>query len=178
MADIFEMDLANIFVGDPDPKKSLHTSLKSVKLPDLKLMSKEHKPAGAAGSVNFRMNSIDALKFTFKCAGFTPDLSAKFGIGVGLNEPYFMLGNVRNLRTGEQFPGRAVVRGVITAISPSEFTAGDGIEHDYEIDEVTHYEFLLNNQEIYYFDFWEGPAGVRINGVSVMQQAARNIGIV
>jgi hypothetical protein len=109
--------------------------------------------------------------------GLNPETSRKLGIGQPRRLNYTIRGNVRDIREDRNFAGKAVVQGRMVTANMSEFARESGIDEDYEIKEIMRYEFYLDGVERFYFDYFRGPAGARIDGSPVFAQQAGNLGL-
>lgn len=176
MSTIYEMTAAAIFT-DEDPTKAHHLDLENVKIPALSERSKDHTPGGGVMSVKFGMRSIEPITIDFKLKGINPRTMAQFGINTPNRRRYTVRGNVIDMRTGEEIASKAIVEGRILSVDIDQFSRDSGVSTGYRLDEIVHYEFHLGNDEIYYFNFWEGPSGFRVNGVSTFLSMTRNLGL-
>ena len=91
---------------------------------------------------------------------------------------YTIRGNVYDLREQTDLELKAIIQGRLTKMEMGEFTRDAGMTEDYEIKEALFYSISLGGQEKFYFDYFSGPAGFRVNGQVVQQRAARNLGLV
>ena len=176
MSTLFIMDAANLFVGDDDPTKGEYLALKSVKLPDLKEITKEHQGGGAGMGLSFGLRIIEKPEFSFKLEGINLRTMTKFMPGVPTN--YTVRGNVRDLKNLTNIPALAVVRGKMQSMSMSEFSRDAGIESDYMIGEITSYILTIGGVEKYALDYFSGVAGIRVDGQPIFSQVATNLGLI
>lgn len=176
MSNILHADSANIFVGDADPSSSLFLVIKNVKLPDLEETVKEHTGGGAVASVELGMGVIKALSPTFKLEGFRPEEIDPFLTPNGRLK-YTIRYNIRDIRNHGSVGVKAVVEGRMTKIAMNDFDRDKGMETDYEIKETMFYTLHYGEQEKFYFDYFAGPSGIRVNGVNPFQGMARNLGL-
>ena len=174
---LFVMDAAAIFLGDADPTDAEIVTIKNVKIPAIKEKTKEHTGGGAAMGINLGMRVIEPLELAFKLEGFNPKAMAQM-LPVTGRLKYTVRGNVRDVRENKDIPVRAIVDGRMTQYEPGEFGRDDGLEADYMISEVLGYQLFLNDVEKFYFDYFGGPLGVRVDGVQVLRSQARNLGLV
>jgi len=175
---MFLMQAASLLAGDEDPSKTHTLDISSVKMPMLQENSTDHKPGGGAMGIKIGMGQFEALTVSFKIKGLAPDLMTQIGVNAPRRRKYTMRGSILDLRQNVELPGLCVVEGRMLKADMSEFSQDAGVDTDYEIHEITHYELHINEQEIYYFNFWNGPAGVRINGAAVLGDRARNLGLI
>lgn len=178
MSGLYIMDMATIMVGDADPDTLNHLVLQSVQLPVLQEKTSDHMPGGSVMGVNIGMNALEALSLTFKMKGLNPDTSRKLGIGQARRLNYTMRGNVRDVREDRNFAAKCVVNGRMCKVNMSEFSRDSGIDEDYEVMEIMRYELFLDGAEKFYFDFFRGPAGARVDGVPIFSTQAANLGLV
>ena len=174
---IRHLDAANLFVGDDDPTNSLFLILKNVKLPSLEEVTKEHMGGGAVAGIELGMRAIQPLKFPFQLEGFNPEQISRFMPGSGRIK-YTMRGNIRDIRDHTDLEVKAVIEGRMTKVEMSEFEKEKGINTDYEIKEVAFYSLFYNGVEKFYFDYFSGPAGVRMDGQPMFPALSRNLGLV
>lgn len=176
MGTIYEMDMANLFVGDAEPDKSEFLTIRSVKLPMLQEKTTEHSGGGAMAGLRIGMKMLEVLELTFSLRGYNLDVMNKLMIGE--RQKYTMLGNVRDLKSDREFPSKAVIQGILTKVDLAEFQRDEGLSTDYQVDQVVHYELHIDGREKYYFNYFAGPLGYRVDGRVRHRRAARNIGLV
>ncbi|MDQ0301350.1 phage major tail tube protein [Ancylobacter polymorphus] len=172
----YEMEAANLFVGEPDPQRALGLVLDTFKLPALQEKTRGHTGGGALAEIRMGTRVFEPFEFTFSLRGINPDVMDRVMSATG-RLSYYLLGNVRNMITNEEIPGRAVIEGRMTKSDMGAFNAERGFSTDYQIDDVLHYSLHLNSQEKYWFQYQDGPLGWRVNGQIVFQTMARNIGL-
>lgn len=177
MSTLYIMQMASLFAGDDDPTKAHFVDIEGVKLPDLTEKTKDFMPGGGVFGLSIGMRMIEPFKLTFKLHGLQPDVMSKMGINSPSRRKYTVRGNIVDIRTGEEIGGKAIIEGRLIKTSFSEFKREEGIDMDYEVGEVTHYEMFLGTTEKYYFDFFGGPGAVRIDGVASYLNSAVNLGI-
>lgn len=177
MSGLFIMDMATIQVGDLNPDDLNHLRLESVKLPTLQEKTQDHTPGGAVMGLQIGMTMLEALNLTFRMKGLNPETSRRLGIGQGRRLNYTLRGNVRDVREDRNFACRVRVNGRMIKVDQSEFARESGINEDFEITEVVLYEVHFDNQEKFFFDFFRGPAGARIDGTPIFSQQAANLGL-
>ena len=175
---ILHVDLANLFVGDDDPTKSQHLVLKGVTLPQLTEKMKTHSPGGGIMDVDLGLRKMDPLKMPFKLEGLNPDVMPRFMPNGSQRIKYTMRANIRDLQTHADLPLLGIIEGRMMQVNISELGSGNSTETDYSIQEIFRYQLFINNVEKYYFDFFSGAAGVRIDGNQVFKTAAANLGLV
>ncbi len=172
---IYNLDTANLFVGDDDPENSQFLVLNSLTLPALEESTRSHSGGGAAATIDIGMRKINALTFPFQLTGLTPDVTAKFM--PSRRTKYTIRGNISDVRSQKDIPLLAVVEGRMIKATTSEFRKDGEVSSDYEIREVVFYSLKIDSDEKFYFDYFAGPNGVRVNGVSIFSDVARNIGL-
>ena len=175
MSTIYNLDSANLFTGDDDPTKSEFLVIESIKFPTLEESTKEFKPGGGVMSIDLAMKSLKSLTLGFKLFGLQPRVMGKFMKET--KDHYTIRGNLYDVKTQENLKVVGVVFGKMVKADMGEFKKEDGVSTDYEIKEVTKYKLHVAGDEKYYFDFFAGPGGVRVNGQKIFKQAARNLGL-
>lgn len=175
MSTIYNLDTANLFVGDDNPDESQFLVLKSVKVPSLEENTKDFQPGGGVAGISYGMRSIMPLVTTFTLEGINPKVMPYFMRTRRV--PYTIRGNLTDVRTQADIPLVAVLHGRMIKVDVGEFAKQNGVESMYEIREVVKYELRIDGTEKVYFDFFAGPGGVRIDGETVFNDVARNIGI-
>lgn len=174
-ATLFNVDSANLFVGDDDPTNSQFLTIKNVKIPGITEKTKEHTGGGAAAAIELSTGIIEALTLSFSLAGFNPDVMTRV---LGRERiKYTMRANVRDIRTHAELPLRAIIEGKMTKYESSQFEKDSGMDSDYEVKEIIFYHLYFNNKEKFYFDYFAGPGGVRVDGVPAFAARARNLGL-
>lgn len=168
---------ATMFLGDDNPDESLHLSLTNFKIPALTAQTKDHMAGGAMMGLKINMGIIEPLEFTFKLAGINREAMSKFMNPAGpIN--YTVRGNLRDINLQEDVAILAVIKGVMTSTDMSEYSRDGGVDSDYKIDEVTAYRLYIGGVEKHYFDWAQGPAGVRVDGIPIFNNVARNLGLI
>lgn len=174
---LYVMDAAAIFLGDADPTAAEIVTIKSVKIPAITEKQKDHSGGGASMDLKLGMRVIEALELTFKLEGFNPKAMSQLMPITG-QVKYTIRGNVRDVAANTDIGVRAIVNGRMVKYEPGEVTRDSGIESDYMISEVVGYQLFLDDVEKYYFDYFAGPLGVRVDGAQVFRTQARNLGLV
>ncbi|MFN3892010.1 MAG: phage major tail tube protein [Beijerinckiaceae bacterium] len=178
MAGLYIMDMATIMVGNDQPESLNHLKLTGVQLPSLEEMTSGHTPGGSVMALDIGMTMLNALNLTFKMKGLNPESSRKLGIGQARRIDYTIRGNVRDVREDRNFAAKAVVNGRMTMVNPSEFARESGIDEDFAIKEIVRYSLFLDGSEKFYFDFFRGPAGARVDGNPIFGAQAGNLGLI
>ncbi len=174
---LYIMDAAALFLGDADPTDAEIVTIKSVKIPALKEKTKSHMGGGATMEINLGMRALDPLEFSFKLEGFNPKAMSQL-MPVAGTLKYTVRGNVRDVKAGLDIGVRAIVNGRMTSYEPGEFSRDQGMESDYMFAEIMGYQLFLNDVEKFYFDYFGGPLGVRVDGEQIFRGQARNLGLV
>ena len=174
---LFIMDAAALFLGDDDPTDAEIVTIKNVKIPTLTEKTKEHMGGGATMGINLGMRVFEPLELTFKLEGFNPKAMGQLMPATG-RISYTIRGAMRDLANNIEFPVKAIVEGRMVKYEPGEFSRDEGIDGDYMIAEVMRYQLYIDNVEKYYFDYFGGPLGVRINNAQPFRQMAANLGLV
>jgi len=168
MSNIYLLEACNLFCGDHDPSASNHLVLEEIKLPDLEEKTIAHEPGGGVMGVDWATTMVMPLNPTFKLKGMDPERLKLFGLGSTLRRKFTAYGVIREKRSNLQLEGKAIIEGVITKISGSAFKRGDGMDHDYEIKEVTSYQLYIDKKEVFYIDVFTNRWSV--GGVSQVDE--------
>ena len=174
---LYILDAAALFLGDEDPTDAETITIKSVKIPALKEKTKSHMGGGATMEVNLGMRALEPLEFTFKLEGFNPKAMGQLMPAAGRLK-YTVRGSIRDVKAGTDIGVRAIIDGRMTSYEPSEFSRDQGIESDYMFAEIMGYQLFLNDVEKFYFDYFGGFTGVRIDGDQPFRGVARNLGLI
>jgi phage tail tube protein FII len=174
---IRHLDMVNLFAGDDDPTKSLFLVIKNVKLPSREETTKEHSGGGAIAGIELGMRYLRALAVSFQLEGLNPDENRRFMPSAPARINYTMRGNVRDIRDHTDIEFKAIIEGRMTKVDLSEFDRDKGTQTDYEIKEIVRYTEYFGGVEKFHFDYFSGPAGLRIDGVLAHATAARNLGL-
>ncbi len=68
-----------------------------------------------------------------------------------------------------------MIQGIVSTWTPDESELGGLAGCNYEINEVTHYEFSIDGTELFYFDWMEGVG--RSGGVDWFQDVRTALGV-
>lgn len=158
------------------PGTSRQKIIQTLALPALTKRTGEHTAGGAVMGLNLSFPQIEPLEPKFATGGFDLDTLRHFGLSAGTGEwdKWVFAGSIR-IRRGGTVPGRAIIEGVINTWEPDENTPGELMKCNHTIVEVTHYELVINNEEIFYVDDDENVA--RSGGVDWFQPTRRALGI-
>lgn len=131
----------------------------SLVIPALKFMTANHNPGGGVGEVEFTLPRIEALEPKFDGKGLDADLFS----GMGRVDKWTFAGAYRDKKTNRAIKARGFIEGAIAEWEPDESDPSDfqGCSHMFK--EVTHFEFILDDRELIYFDFYERL--LRVDGV-------------
>ncbi|RWC91643.1 MAG: hypothetical protein EOS72_03020 [Mesorhizobium sp.] len=174
---LYNLDSANLFIGDDDPSESQFLALKTIKIPGMEEQTKDHMGGGAVASIKLGMRSFTIHPLTFSLEGFNPTVMPRFMPAGAARIKYTVRGNVRDIRTHDDIPVKAIIEGRMTKSEISDFKKDDGVSTDYDISEILFYHLYFGTQEKIYFDYFAGPNGLRIDGVSTLSGVARNLGL-
>lgn len=176
VATINNVDTANIFVGDDDPSNSQFLVINSFTLPDLQEVTKTYNPGGGMGTIESGMRRMNALAFPFALHGIQPDVLSRFMAPQRIM--YTVRGNIHNISDQTDKPFVATMEGRMTKATMGQFSKDNGIDTDYNIQEIMRYKLMIDGVEKYFFDLFLGPRGIRVDGIEVYRTVARNIGLV
>lgn len=174
-ATIYNLDTANLFVGDEDPDNSQFLVLNGIKIPALEESTRTITPGGGIVAIDIGNRKITIAPFTFKLSGLNPDVMPAFM--ATRRKKYTMRGNLANVRTQEDIPVVMTIEGRMVKVDINEVKKDSDVDSDYEVREIVHYMLKIGDKEKYYLDAFAGPNGVRIDGVSPFREVARNIGL-
>ena len=137
------------------PGQSRAIIISKLALPNIKFKSSSHSPGGGNGEVEFLQPRIDALEPKFDAKGIDTDIFK----GIGQVDRWTFAGAYKDKKSGKTLPARAIIEGAVAEWEPDESDPSEfqGCSHAFK--EVTHYEFSLNEEALWYWDFWE-----RVNG--------------
>lgn len=144
--------------------------LAKLTMPALKFITASHTPGGSVMGAEFAMPRIEAPEPAFAVKGF--DIDA-FG-GMGTRDRWVFAGSYRNKLTNRAEPGRAIIEGAIVEWEPDESDPEEFKGCNHVIREVTHYELLLNGEEMFYVDLWERV--LRTGGTDLFAEDRRALG--
>ncbi|ELT50283.1 phage major tail tube protein [Brucella intermedia] len=139
-------------------------------IPSLKFITSTHNPGGGVMSVDFSQPRIEAPEPAMEVKGFDTDIFRD----LGEVSRWIFAGAVKDKKTGKLVPSRAIIEGAITEWTPDEGSPEDFMGCNHLFKEVTHYEFTLNGEELFYVDFWERI--LRTGGVDRFSDVRRALG--
>lgn len=178
MATFYELDFAALFPDDLDPTEARWLDLEEVKIPQLQEKTSETTGGGSTMSLKLGMGIFEPPELTFKLRGVSPEMLAKIMPAGRTRRAYTIRGNLRDIEGDRTLSLKCVVRGRMTKADIGAFSRENGTSSDYQIDEVVHYSLYVDDEEVYYIDLFGGPGSVRVRGVSVFADVARNLGLV
>ncbi len=157
-------------VSQPDTVRGI--TIASLTLPSITFVTGEHNPGGGVMAVNFSLPRIEAVEPAFSAKGIDTDIFK----GMNDVDRWVFAGSYlkRGPGGGGAVPGRAIIEGAINTWEPDESDPAEfqGCTHSFA--EVTHYEFHLDGEELFYVDFWERE--LRVNGVDHFASHRRALG--
>ncbi|MFN4098142.1 MAG: phage major tail tube protein [Pararhodobacter sp.] len=154
--------------NEPDSSRAI--TISKMTIPAVKFMTASHNPGGGVMGVEFALPRAEPIEPAMEIKGFDTDIFR----GLGLVDRWTFAGAVRDKKTGLAIPARAIIEGAIVEWEPDEASPEEFVGCTHAIKEVTHYEFLLNGQELFYVDFWERV--MRRNGEDLFAADRRALG--
>jgi uncharacterized protein len=127
------------------------TTISKLTIPAIKFLTAAHNPGGGVMGVDFALPRIEPVEPAMEVKGFDMDI---FG-GLGTVDRWVFAAAVRDKKTNRAVPARAIIEGAITEWEPDEASPEEFVGCTHTFKEVTHYEFHLDGQELWYVDFWE-----------------------
>jgi phage tail tube protein FII len=160
---LYVMEAVDVRRAD-QPDSSRAITVNRLVLPPIRRKTSGYAPGGGVGEVNFTFPQIDPVEPTFELKGLDPDIMRHLGFAAGQYDKWVFAGSVRKKQGGAAIPSRAIIQGVVAAWEPDEFSTGEFFGCNHVLQEVTHYEFHLDGEELWYWDFYEREG--RSGGVS------------
>ena len=144
----------NLYLGNDSPnlKGATFLEIENLKLPDLEAPTIAHTPGGGIMGVNYVVAGIAPLVFPFKLRGMNPDRLVAFGYGSFESRHYTGFGMVRDKMSGAKSDVTVVVEGVLNKISSNAFTKNEGVDFDYEVNQVTSYLLRMGTRILFDID--------------------------
>lgn len=135
------------------------TTIEKLTIPSVKFVDANHNPGGGVMGVDFTLPRIEPLEPTFMVKGVDTDIFD----GMGKRSRWTFAGAYRDKKNNKVVPGRGIIEGAVTQWEPDESDPAEfqGCTHSFK--EVTHFEFLIDSEELFYIDFWERV--LRVKGV-------------
>ncbi|WEJ33855.1 phage major tail tube protein [Devosia sp. SD17-2] len=154
------------------PEFTRKTVISTLTLPPLNLLTTEHNPGGGTGAVNFAIPRVEAPEPAFNAKGIDTDIFT----GFGEVDRWLFAGSYKKRGPGGGgfVPGRAIIEGAITGWEADESDPAEFQGSTHAFNEVTHYEFSLDGEELFYWDFWEGV--IRFKGRDITQAQRTALG--
>lgn len=149
-------------------------TIQKVVFPEIKQKQMAHAPGGGVGEVNHRLPQLDPISPKFEVKGIDQDVLRQFGFAGGVSDKWVFSAAVREKSTSRMIPLRAVIQGVVSAWTPDEHSVGDLHGCNFEMIEVVHYEYHLDGEELFYWDFYTRV--YRTNGTDVFEQVRNALG--
>ena len=164
------MDYANMYCGAaPDAEAaSNHLVLTEVKLPALDVVYAEHRAAGAPIPLEIS-TAMAHLECTFVMVGLTPQVMELLDSWITSERHFFIYGNVRDQLTGIAYQAAAAFVGQLGRADPTNWRKGDVGHTNYAIRGISHYEYMIADDPVYYWDFF--------NNMRIVGGANQNIDI-
>lgn len=148
------------------------TTISKLAFPSIQFAGSEHSPGGGVMSVNFAQHRINALEPRFEAKGIDLDIFR----GMGQTARWTFAGAYREKKPGGGglVPGRGIIEGAVTMWEPDESDPAEFQGCNHSFTEVTHFEFHIDDRELFYVDFWERV--VRVDGVDLFADVRRALG--
>lgn len=149
------------------------TVINKLTLPGLTFAGSEHTPGGGVVTVKFAQPRLEAIEPKFEVKGLDLDVFR----GLGQPGRWIFAGAYREKKSGGGgvVGARAIIEGAISIWEPDESDPAEFQGCNHTFSEVTHYEFSLDGQELFYIDFFENV--LRVNGVDMFAAERRALGI-
>lgn len=157
------------------PDSSRRKIIKTMALPALTRMTAEMMAGGSIGKMNLSYPQIEALEPKFATFGPDLDILRNFGLAAGSPMDRWVFAGSMRVRKGGVVPARAIIEGVVNTWEPDENTPGELMGCNHTLAEVSHYELIIDGEELFYFDDDENVA--RSGGVDWFAPTRRALGI-
>jgi phage tail tube protein FII len=164
MNNVYSMEGCNLFCGDHDPSASNHLVLQEMKLPALEENYVDHAAGGAPVAIEIDTH-VNRLEATFNLAGWNPWVMTLIGESRRERQVFTSYGLIRDRRLGEAIDAMAVIQGRLGRASPTAFSHGALMAHEFSIRAIVHYELYMGGEEIYWWDFFTSTR--RIGGADL-----------
>lgn len=139
------------------------TTISKITIPALNFAAATHNPGGSVMSADFVLPRLETVEPKFEAKGIDTDIFRNFGERIR----WTFAGAYQNKAPGGGKPvaGRCIVEGAITGWEPDDSAPAEfqGCNHTFK--EVTHIEFHLDGDELFYVDMFERV--LRRNGVDL-----------
>ncbi|MCX2722620.1 phage major tail tube protein [Roseibium salinum] len=126
-------------------------AISKLTIPPVKFITAKHSPGGGVMGVDWTVPRIEPLEPAFMIRG----LDKEIFVGLGHRDRWVFAGSYKDLRTGKNVSARAIIEGAIVEWEPDESDPEDFQGCNHALKEVTHFELILDGEELYYIDFWE-----------------------
>ena len=158
------------------PDSSRRKIIKTMALPSLTRITGELLAGGSVGKLTLSYPQIEALEPKFSTHGPDLDVLRNFGLVPGnAMDRWVFAGSMRIRQSQAPVPARAIIEGVVNAWEPDENTPGELMGCNHTFAEVTHYELIIDGEELIYFDDDENVA--RSGGNDWFAATRRALGI-
>ena len=127
------------------------TTIVKITLPPITFATASHNPGGGVGSVDFLLPRVETVEPAFEAKGVDPSV---FGV-LGTRDKWTFAGALKDKKTGLDIPARAIIEGAVQEWTPDDSAPDEFAGCNHALKEVTHYEFLIDGEELWYWDFWE-----------------------
>lgn len=152
---LLTMEKANLFCGKTaaDEANSNHLILAEMKLPMMDEQYVDHRAGGAPLAIE--VDTIVArLESTFVLAGWTPQVAELFYSWAADDNWFTAYGLVRDRATGDALQAVALLRGRLGRADPVNWRNGELQHWNYSIRGIVHYELVLADEPVYFWDFY------------------------
>ena len=167
------LEAANIFVGD-DPSASNHLTLKNVKFPTIEKSFVDFMPGGGIVGIEIDTHFMK-FEVTFSLAGWAKQAMGQVGLWARASQQFSLYGMLRDRNGGAVQRVEAFVFGQLGKVAPDNFDRGTLNSIEYAIKGITHYELLVDREQIYYWDM--GNNEMLIRGVDILADQNAALGI-
>lgn len=149
-------------------------SIQKVIFPEIKQKESGFAPGGGVGEVNFRLPQIEPINPKFEIKGIDRDVLRQFGFAGGVSDKWVFAAAIREKGTSKLMPLRAVLQGVVSTWTPDEHSTGDLHGCNFEMTEVVFYEYSLDGEVLFLWDFFNRV--YRTNGIDVFAPIRNALG--
>lgn len=133
-------------------------TIQKVVFPEIKQKQVEHNAGGGIGGVNFRLPQIEPLSPKFEIKGIDQDVLRQFGFAGGVADKWTFAAAIREKGTSRLLPLRATIQGIVSTWTPDEHSNGDFHGCNYEMIEVVYYDYTLDGEQLYLWDYYNRVA--------------------
>ena len=152
----------------PDVSRANITA--TVAVPALKLKNASASAVGGVTDVNWVMPQCEAPEPKFGLNG--PDLDIFDGMGMS---DLWTFASAFKKQNGVIVPARAIIEGIVAEWEPDEQSPGELMKCSHVFQEVTHYELIIDNEELFYMDWAE--RALRFKGKSHVASINQALGL-